>query len=411
MRREQFWRAWRPIGGDDLETLRISAIGIQDVGRFKAFSIPFKAGVNLICGTNGVGKTTILDVAAASFVSQWRTSLRGRAGSKSPGRVNVAIERNGVVEERNGVVGQFKMQDSLDEPFGFLQYSKSVIYLKASRDFSYQRRDSVVADLQRSEANTQEQLLYGNNSAEIKQWFSNRYLFQAHSKQWPRSHVENFQLSVAAFSVLDENVKLSYVDTSSFDIIVSTPDGELPFELLSSGFRSIYSIVLGLIKEIEFRRFDLPATMFAGVVLIDEIDLHLHPSWQQRIVPILHSLFPQAQIIATTHSPHVVQTAGVGEVIALVDRPNGPKINELNVSEFGYKGWTIEEILRDVMGLHDIVSPELAAAMREFEKSVEDEDAGGARRSLSILERMLHPASHLRKLLRLQAAPVLGGRV
>lgn len=45
-----------------------------------------------------------------------------------------------------------------------------------------------------------------------------------------------------------------------------------------------------------------------GIVLIDEIDLHLHPSWQQKIIIILRKSFPNIQFIVTTHSPHVVTT-------------------------------------------------------------------------------------------------------
>ncbi len=83
-------------------------------------------------------------------------------------------------------------------------------------------------------------------------------------------------------------------------------------------------------------------TNFA-VVLIDEIDVHLHPKWQRVIVEALKDLFPHCQFIATTHSPFVVQTARDGEVIKLD--------GELAVEPAGR---TIEEVARLVMGVKNL---------------------------------------------------------
>ncbi|MEA2018029.1 MAG: AAA family ATPase, partial [Campylobacterota bacterium] len=54
-------------------------------------------------------------------------------------------------------------------------------------------------------------------------------------------------------------------------------------------------------------------------VLIDEIDLHLHPKWQRKIVDILTELFPKVQFIATTHSPFIIQSIGENSIIKLND--------------------------------------------------------------------------------------------
>jgi predicted ATP-binding protein involved in virulence len=56
-----------------------------------------------------------------------------------------------------------------------------------------------------------------------------------------------------------------------------------------------------------------------GIVLIDEIDLHLHPNWQQQIIKSLRTTFPLIQFIATTHSPSIVQSLQPGELINLND--------------------------------------------------------------------------------------------
>ncbi|KQY17442.1 hypothetical protein ASE23_01935 [Rhizobium sp. Root73] len=390
-----------------MKTLEVRRLTLRDVGRFEKFDITFSDGLNIICGTNGVGKTTILDAVAASFILNTYVGLRGRASAQSPGEIFVEISNEGQTEARSGRVGKFEIEAETF-PFGFQKLSRFLIHIKASRDFSYQRFTSIGGDLERPDNSTQTQASQGISPNEIKQWFANRWLFQGHSGSWPLHQVENLELAVSAFSLLDSRVKLSHVDTSTFDVFVETPDGTLPFEMLSSGFRASYAIVLGLIKEIEFRKLGV-ARCFDGVILIDEIDLHLHPSWQQRIAPALSGVFPAAQIIATTHSPHVIQSTRTGEVIALVDGPEGPRINQLQLNAYGFQGWTIEEILRDVMGLDDVVTSEYRDAVRNFDDAIDREEAAAVKEALDVLQDMLHPSNQLRKILRLQAAPFLGG--
>ena len=61
----------------------------------------------------------------------------------------------------------------------------------------------------------------------------------------------------------------------------------------------------------------------SGLVLIDEIDLHLHPKWQRDIVPALKRIFPKIQFFATTHSPQVIGEAKPEEIVLLT--PQGQK--------------------------------------------------------------------------------------
>jgi len=93
---------------------------------------------------------------------------------------------------------------------------------------------------------------------------------------------------------------------------------------LSDGYRSILSLILELIRQLAFHFgpdhvfSPTSKTVIApGVVLIDEVDAHLHPSWQSRIGMILRACFPAIQFIVTTHSPLVCQAAEVGTVFRL----------------------------------------------------------------------------------------------
>ena len=75
-----------------------------------------------------------------------------------------------------------------------------------------------------------------------------------------------------------------------------------------------------------------------GIVVIDELDLSLHPTWQRRIVRILKELFPKVQFICATHSPFIIQSLEPGELIALD-----------TILDEEYSGQSIEDIAEDIM--------------------------------------------------------------
>ena len=85
----------------------------------------------------------------------------------------------------------------------------------------------------------------------------------------------------------------------------------IPFGFLSDGQRSMTALAADIaVRCMQLNphlRGDAPKKT-SGVVLIDELDLHLHPNWQRKIVGNLTSLFPKLQFVATTHSPFIVQS-------------------------------------------------------------------------------------------------------
>ena len=87
-------------------------------------------------------------------------------------------------------------------------------------------------------------------------------------------------------------------------------------------------------------------------ILIDEIDLSLHPTWQRRIVGILKELFPRIQFICATHSPFIIQSLEEGELITL-DQP----------LESEYSGEGLEDIAEDIMG---VVLPQYSEKKRKI---------------------------------------------
>ncbi len=127
------------------------------------------------------------------------------------------------------------------------------------------------------------------------------------------------------------------------ELIATLENGEAkPVAMLSDGQRTVLGLVTDLARRCAVLNPHLgieAAQKTHGVVLIDEIDLHLHPTWQRRIVDDLRRLFPEVQFIATTHSPFIVQSLRPNELIDL-DRRHGRYVNE-----------SIEDIAEEAMGV------------------------------------------------------------
>lgn len=113
---------------------------------------------------------------------------------------------------------------------------------------------------------------------------------------------------------------------------------------LSGGYRNI----IGMISDIAYRMAILNPTVensskkIPGIVLIDEIDLHLHPNWQKKIVKILRDVFPMVQFIATSHSPFIIQSTKENEII---------RLDENEIDRFGGDAsmLSIEDVTENIM--------------------------------------------------------------
>lgn len=92
-----------------------------------------------------------------------------------------------------------------------------------------------------------------------------------------------------------------------------------------------------------------------GIVLIDELDLHLHPFWQRRVVHNLSSAFPALQFIATTHSPFIVQSLGPNQLIVLDPRgqeaPDEDTFMAFQAETQDFRKMSIEDVTEFVFGV------------------------------------------------------------
>ncbi len=135
-------------------------------------------------------------------------------------------------------------------------------------------------------------------------------------------------------------------------------------------------------KLIEEASFESSALVTPGIMLIDEIDLHLHPSWQQRVLRDLMSAFPTTQFIVTTHSPQVLTTVP-SECIRIL------RGNKVYSAPPGTEGSEPERMLKQVLGLEN-VRPATNPATQELREylALVDRDQWNSPRALELRSRL-----------------------
>jgi len=132
-----------------------------------------------------------------------------------------------------------------------------------------------------------------------------------------------------------------------------TPDGTLPFSVLSQGTQSIIQwLGFFLIAYAEHYKSPIHLEEKPGVMIIDEIDAHMHPSWQRRILPALSRHFPSVQIFCSSHSPFVLAGLNAGQAQLLKRDDKGKVVVSRNQTDV--IGWSMDEILRNFL---DITNP------------------------------------------------------
>lgn len=152
-------------------------------------------------------------------------------------------------------------------------------------------------------------------------------------------------------------VRTSKEDEFSFSpSVVSTleirkGDDRLSVEQLSDGERSLLLIVADIARRLAIANpsFENPIQVLGegkGIVLIDEIDAHLHPQWQRTVIPALHKTFKSCQFIVTTHSPQVLSNVERESIFILEDG----KIIENNPHSYGRD---TNSILYEFMGVEE----------------------------------------------------------
>ena len=340
--------------------MKITSINIKNFKGIESKKFQFNPYFTVLVGDNASGKSSILD---AISISLGTVLMRTQASFGINGRKTrplfkeeirkVMISPDNIEYTDVELSGQFTHNNkTLNWKRTQLKTSKSLSYRDAKDlidlgiHFSEKVEDNINLPLMvyHSTARLAGEIYGKTNYEKIGSRFDGYYacLDPRSIKQKFISWFKTFEDSALKFNK-DKSLYNAYTETLKLiikdwhdvkfhwgldDMVGKTSDGTwLPLSNLSDGYRS----VVRLASDIAYRAIKLNPHLginavkeTEGIVLIDELDMHLHPTWQQRIVTDLKLAFPKIQFIVTTHSPFIVQSLKSNEIINL----DGKSIDE-----------------------------------------------------------------------------------
>lgn len=144
-------------------------------------------------------------------------------------------------------------------------------------------------------------------------WFYNKENEEFRHKQAEQSFdvtLKELDTVRRAVAGMIPEISEPHVDVNPLRFVVRQGGELLDIMQLSDGYKTLLALVIDLSRRMALANPHLDDPLLAdAVVMIDELDLHLHPSWQQRVVGDLLKTFPNAQFIVTTHTPYIVESA------------------------------------------------------------------------------------------------------
>lgn len=174
------------------------------------------------------------------------------------------------------------------------------------------------------------------------------------------------------------------VNRKELTVSINKNDMVLNFSTLSDGEKGIITLFADIARRLAIANENLDNPLEGdGIILIDEIEMHLHPSWQRKVCRALKETFPNCQFIITTHSPQVLGELQPNE-IRILDNFNVYKPD----SSFGLTSNDILDEVMDVNGDDKILSrnSEIASKLSELSRLVETEKFEDAKRLINHIE-------------------------
>ncbi len=352
----------------------------------------------VLLGDNGVGKTTLLQALALMAPIKPPDAMRKRDPSRLSQEMADAIEKMGSAPAvlphfafglfRKGMV---RRETSVTNSFALsaeIQYKSSIDAAKKLKDTSDIFSDgkkiaSAVAGFPIFCVGYGASRRIGAGSLELEKDNPFASLFDddaplRNAEEWliladyaaskesstakkTRADAELTRVKEALVSLLpdvhDFRVELNMRPGGVPRVEAKTHDGWIALRDLSLGYRATMAWMIDLAARM-FEAYPDSANPLAepAVVLVDEIDLHLHPKWQRDLLVRLTERFPQTQFIATAHSPLVVQAAPDANIAVL--RREGDHVI-IDQNEKSVRGWRVDQILTsDLFGLPSARGPE-----------------------------------------------------
>jgi len=237
---------------------------------------------------------------------------------------------------------------------------------------------------------------------QFEEWFTSSFkkIREEQIKQW-ESGISSIQVDpeiANPVTVIQKSVNtllkvtgwqnVSYSETHDKSLVLQHPEkGTLKVDQLSDGIKNM----LAMVADIAYRCALLNAHLGAdaalkteGVILIDEVDMHLHPEWQQTVISSLTEAFPKLQFIVTTHSPQVLSTVAAESIRLIhheVDSETGAMQSIIEQPDTQSRGVASADVLAGMMGVDPIPAVEEASWLSAYKALIqtgEHESEAGA---------------------------------
>ena len=401
--------------------MKLKSVEIENYRAIEKLELPLDPSLTLLHGDNGYGKTSVLSAIAVglghegmlgSFLDVFIYFCEGdwREGAGNP-RVSLT-SMNGNVFERQGTKSVVKRKKAEEEMLANRENLDKALVENIhaeSKDMpigALYGTDRTVSDVPESVVSPRQlprriprlDALKGALSArtdfeDLFSWFyfkeDEELREQKERRDFDYQLKEVFAVRQAISSMLPE-VSDPRTESNPPRFVVSWESEQgkikkLSLDQLSGGYRIVLALAADLARRMVQGNPHLDDPLKSeAVVLIDEVELHLHPAWQQRILGDLRQTFPNAQFIVSTHSPQVLTTVEPQRIVELYWDGDRIADGEPAIATYGAEAG---DVLSVVMGVKERPENEFTKALEQYRRLVsegegESEEALALRRKL-----------------------------
>ncbi|MTI85657.1 MAG: hypothetical protein FH756_17615 [Firmicutes bacterium] len=403
----------------------IESLHVVDMGLFKQLDMEFNDKFNFVVGPNGCGKTSILRCLSIALSPHKAKEFRHKENSAvwidcvcNDTLIRVGLGkgwvRNGE-DYRHAILSNWTIPPVSDgrESMNINQLMQknlnfTPLILGAYRRIEYKEihgmaKEKNIRDRRKQFYNESLSNIDGGSMPEVKQWLINRY-FQM-EKPWAKQLKINWDWLVERLELIGpKNSGFKFKEIrQDLEPIFECYDQECYLEELSAGFQAILSLILSIFDWVESTNEepDIIVKSATGTVIIDELDVHLHPEWQLTIRETLENIFPYLQFIITTHSPHLIASVKTGELIILKEHDGIVNVKPIDKS---YSGWNTDQILEEVMGVKSLENKRYSLLIEDAMQLVENKNIDGLKKAIQELENVVHPSDTIVSVLKIKVA-------